>query len=102
MRMAGYALLLRLLRRDRIFRDRTNPMDMFSESEFISRYRLSKATTCMVIDELRDQLQRQTRRNHTVTPEEQVFVFLRFLATGQFYNSIGDLHGFSKATVIAV
>ena len=100
--MAGYVLMIRSLRRERVFRDRSNPFDIYGETEFTIRYRLSKSTAHLLIEEIRPQLQRQTRRNHAITPEEQVFAFLRFLASGNFYTSIGDLHGLSKASVCRI
>ena len=47
---------------------------------------------------MRPQLEHPTRRNSVISPDGQVFVFLRFLATGSFHSSIGDLHGVSKAS----
>lgn len=87
---------------ERLFRDRSNPFDHFSEVEFRQRYRLSKDCTFNLINNLRDNIKRNTSRSKSVSPELQVLVFLKFLASGQFYNSIGDLHGINSATVCRI
>lgn len=101
--MANYLLLQRAFRKERLFRDRTNPFDTFSDDEFRTRYRLSKNTTHHLIDEVRNTLRRGTMRSRPVAPEIQVLIFLRFLATGQFYTSLGDLHdGVNSGTVCRI
>lgn len=101
-RMAGYVLLLRALRRERVFRDRTNPFDVFSDTEFKLRFRMSKASVNLIINEIRGIIVHTTLRSKSISPEAQMFVFLRFLATGQFYTSVGDLHGVHASTVCRI
>lgn len=92
----------RALRRERLFRDRKNPFDIYSQEEFRTRYRLSKDCTQILINEVRNVLQPGTLRNNSVSPEIQLFIFLRFLASGQFYNALGDLHGVTAPTVCQI
>ena len=40
-----------------------------------------------------------TKRNHSVSTEEQLVVAPRFFASGSFLQVIGDTHGYDKATV---
>lgn len=100
--MAGYILLQRALRRERVFRDRSNPFDSFSDTEFRMRYRLSKNCTNNLINDIRIHIDPPTHRSNAASAEQQVLIFLRFLATGQFYNTVGDLHGFSSSTVCRI
>lgn len=102
--MAAYLFLAqqRLPRPERVFRDRTNPFDLYSPEAFRLRYRLKKETTQQLIEEVRANLVSETQRNKAISPELQVLVFLRFLASSQFYNSVGDLHGISSSSVCRI
>ena len=53
-------------------------------------------------DRLLDLLQPITNRNQSLPSQLQVFIFLRFLGNGSFYNSIGDIHGVSKGTTCRI
>ena len=41
-------------------------------------------------DLVRNDPERETRRNHALTVEQQVMITLRFLASGSFLQVIGD------------
>ena len=43
-----------------------------------------------------------TRRNHTISTEQQLLIALRFFASGSFLQVIGDTHGYDKATVARI
>lgn len=64
--MAGYVLLLRAFHRERVFRDRTNPFDKFSAAEFKLRYRMSKASVNLLINEIRGNIVHATLRSKSV------------------------------------
>ena len=42
----------RLFRRERVFRDRTNPFDVFDEREMLERYRFGKDDLWIINDEM--------------------------------------------------
>lgn len=88
----------RRLRRSRVFRDRTSPFDSYSEEAFRSRYRLSKATVMVIVEDVKDVLTCPTNRSHPVGVTLKVLVALRYLATGAFQKVNGDLHGISQKT----
>uniref|UniRef100_A0A8C5DIE3 Putative nuclease HARBI1 n=1 Tax=Gouania willdenowi TaxID=441366 RepID=A0A8C5DIE3_GOUWI len=51
---------------------------------------------------VRPELQRRTRRSHSMSVEEQVLIALRFYASGSFYQVVGDSIGVDKSTVSKV
>ena len=69
------------LARQRVFRDRLNPLDAYNEIEFRTRYRVTK---CMFIleEKLLTFLSRSTIRSHPIAPSTQLAAALQFLATG--------------------
>ena len=88
----------RALRRERVFRDRRNPLEL-SEPDIVAQYRLSWESIMMLCDLLNDELRRETERSKALSVQTQLFCTLRFLATGSFQQVVADLHGVSKASV---
>ena len=68
----------------RVFKDYQNPFELYDDDSFRNWYRLSKPTAVFVIDMLRDDLQRATKRNHAIPVHVQVLTTLRFYAVGMF------------------
>lgn len=92
----------RALRRDRVFRDRSNPYDCYTDVEFKTRYRFTKASTLLLTNLIRTQIVHPTHRNHSLSPEMQVLMCLRYCATSSFQLVCGDLFAVSKATACIV
>ena len=88
----------RAMNRERIFRDRTNPLEL-GDNEIIARYRLPRAEILDICDLLRPDLERDTLRTNALSVSTQVFATLRYLSTGSFQQVTGDLHGISKSSV---
>lgn len=80
------------LRRNRIFRDRLNPLDAYDDHELLYRYRMSRQTLMRVIDMVRDDIVHETQRSYALTPEQQTFAAIRYYATGSFQTVVGDSH----------
>ena len=93
---------LRGMRRERVFRDRTHPFDLYNDKEMYKKYRFDRDGVRQIIDILQDVLQQQTERNHALTPTQQVFVALRFYATGSVLDSSATIHGVSRPTTSRV
>uniref|UniRef100_A0A673IH05 DDE Tnp4 domain-containing protein n=1 Tax=Sinocyclocheilus rhinocerous TaxID=307959 RepID=A0A673IH05_9TELE len=53
----------RAFRRERVMRDRTNPLDIYGDRELIERFRFSRVELLELINELSPQLQHATDRN---------------------------------------
>lgn len=90
-------LLQRARRRERVFRDRLNPFDSYDDIDFVCRYRLRKRTVRIIIDRVEDEIISKYgySRPSDLTPPQQVFLFLRFAATGSFQRVVGDMGGIS-------
>ena len=53
----------RALRRERVFRDRTKPLDIYDDFELIDKYRFDRQSIMMICDMLQDDLESSTFRN---------------------------------------
>jgi hypothetical protein len=85
------------LRADRVFRDRLNPLEM-DEDDVRDRFRFRPPTIRWLCDLLRPDLERPTDCSSAIPVLYVVCIGLRFLATGGFLITVGDLAGVSKAT----
>ncbi|KAJ8302564.1 hypothetical protein KUTeg_018960 [Tegillarca granosa] len=85
----------RALRRERVFRDRTNLLDIYDDVELYYRFCLPRNRLINLINELGGELEHVTRRRRAIPVELQVIVALRFLSSGSFQNlvGIGYVHG---------
>ena len=54
---------IRALRRERVFRDRTKPLDIYDDFELIDKYRSDRQSIMMICDMLQDDLESSTFRN---------------------------------------
>ena len=86
------------MRRERIFRDRENPLDCLEDNALYVRYRFWRHELVEIVQELKPEIEHRTQRNHAVSSENQVLLALRFYATGAFQNLIGDSLGLHKST----
>nr|XP_022311005.1 putative nuclease HARBI1 [Crassostrea virginica] len=99
--MAAFLLLFeneRALRRERVFRDRGNPIDNFTDIELIARYRFPSRTILSLTDLVRDRVQHPTSRSHAIPALVQVLTTLRFLAKGDYLSEVADMHGISLSS----
>ena len=85
------------LRRPRVFRDRSNPLEDLEEEEIFERYRFRPETILYLIGLLPD-LSRPTRRNCPLPPLLQILLCLRFLASGAMHLLIGDSLSISRSS----
>ena len=75
----------------------------FTQEEWLSNFRVSKATFNYLCDELRPLLYRvDTVMRKALAVEKRVAITLWFLATGGDYRTIGHLFGVAKSTVCVV
>ena len=87
------------IRRNRIFRDRLNPLDAYNDIEIIRRYRLSRQLILDLYDQIGLELEPLTHRNHSIPGMLQIFCTLRFYACGSFQVVVGDGIGIHKSSV---
>ncbi|XP_063931798.1 putative nuclease HARBI1 [Zophobas morio] len=94
--------LLVVVDRVKVFRDRRNPFEIYSEAEFRDRYRFYKDTVRHIITLIEDNIAPMTLRNCSLSPADQLLIALRFYATGAFQILVGDDYGVHKSTVCRV
>ncbi|CAN7939602.1 unnamed protein product, partial [Ixodes hexagonus] len=83
-----YAVVM--MGRQRVFRDRLNPLEEFDEDALQQRFRFGRAGIMFLAETLRPDLERSTRRSCALSAEPQVSVALQFYATGNFLITAGD------------
>ena len=88
----------RALRRERVFRDRNNPLDSYDDTKMYRKYRFTRLGCIHLIDLFAEGLEHPTKRNKALPWYLQVFVYLRYYATGSLNDVVGELHGVSLAT----
>ncbi|XP_030849577.1 putative nuclease HARBI1 [Strongylocentrotus purpuratus] len=75
----------------------TLQLHIYNDYEFVKRYRLSKRTTLLVIDDIADNLRRL--RSDGIPVHIQLLTVLRFYAVGSFQLLHGDEIGLSQPTL---
>ncbi|XP_041458998.1 putative nuclease HARBI1 [Lytechinus variegatus] len=92
----------RALNRERVFRDRTNPLDVLNDRKMHKYYRFTRQGVMRIIDLIQDRIAPLTERSHSIDSRLQVFVALNFYATSDFYSSVQKEHGVSSASVCRI
>ena len=62
----------RELKRMRVFRDRKNPLDWLDDGEVIERYRLPRNFLIQLVELVKEDVERPTKRNHSLSALTQV------------------------------
>jgi len=89
-------------RRPRQFFRNDRLIDDIDAEECRRRYRFTPDNIDRLLGLVGHRLQRQTRRNHALTPRQCLCLALRFYATGAFLQIVGDSVGVDIATVSRV
>lgn len=84
--------------RPRVFKDRSNPLEELPADEVFRKYRFRPDTILFIVGMFFEDLVHPTLRNSPLPPLLQVLAALRFLATGSFYNLVGESLGVAKST----
>lgn len=93
-----FAIQHAAIRRERVFRDRLHPLDLYDDQQMFKLYRFTRQGCLHIIDRLEDRLAHQTARNHALPPSLQVFVALRYYATGSVMDDTRCIHGIHLST----
>ena len=70
----------RAMRRECIFRDRTNPLEIYDDLELIERFRFDRGTILQITQLLQDDLESSNFRDKAIPPLIKVLISLRFFA----------------------
>lgn len=81
------------MRRQRVLRDNTNPLDWYSDQEFYQRFRFNKKGLLALTQLLEDDLRIKRNRPDCIPPLWSILIALRFFATGSHEIVIGDTMG---------
>ena len=65
------------MRRECIFRDRTNPLEIYDDLELIERLRFDRRTILQITQLLQDDLDSSTFRNKAIPPLIKILISLR-------------------------
>ncbi|XP_025099687.1 putative nuclease HARBI1 [Pomacea canaliculata] len=87
----------RILRRERVFRDRINPIDKYDDAELLCKFRFSRQHILDLTDVVEKQLVHANRVG-ALPPVLQVCLALRFYAIGSFQSACGELLNVSQPT----
>ena len=77
---------------------RVNYFETLSEEEFRMRFRLSKNTSRVILEQIRGRISSRTNRNRAITAEVKLLLALRFYASGSMLLAMADFTGVSKAS----
>ena len=90
------------LRRERSFRNRVNPLELYATNELYDRFRFTRHGIAFLANLIQGALRNQTERSFAVPPIIKLLLTLRFLATGSFQIVLGDDCGISQPTVSSI
>ncbi|XP_069109344.1 putative nuclease HARBI1 [Argopecten irradians] len=93
---------VRALRRERIFRDRFDPLQNYDGFELYQRFRFDREGILFINDIVKDYIAPATGRNHSLPSFLQVLLALRFYATGKMQLCSGDNFNVDQSTVSRV
>jgi hypothetical protein len=65
------------MRRERLFLDRQNPLEIYDDIDLLKKYRLPRVQIIQLVEMLAPGLQRITNRNNPLPPLIQVLTALR-------------------------
>ncbi|KAL7405376.1 hypothetical protein ABVT39_028106 [Epinephelus coioides] len=88
--------------RQRMYVERTKPLEQYTTEELYARFRFGKADIEYLVSLLRPKLQHRTQRSHGLSVEDQILIDLGFYACGTFYQVVGDYMGVAKSAVCDV
>lgn len=87
------------LRKERVFRDRYDPLDNWTDEELLKQCRFDRASILFICDLLKDPLEHKTKRNHALPLHLQVILSLRYFATGSMQSVLGNIIHVEQCTV---
>ena len=88
----------RNVRRNRVFRDRKNPLDMYDDVELYEKFTFRRHDIVTIVDELLDDLEYPDKRQGSLPATLQAIVALWVYATGCFQNLVADTIGIDQST----
>ncbi|KOB71739.1 Uncharacterized protein OBRU01_13271, partial [Operophtera brumata] len=81
---------------------RTELFDSLDEIKFVRRFRLTKGTTAILLQQIETHLRYRIDRVAAITPVNQLLCALRFYATGSQLITCGDMIGVHESTACRI
>ena len=97
--LAGFAPCFVAGRKQKHFRFRDEFVHNITDDDFVKRYRFKRETMEFISDVVSEDVERGTKRNKALSPFSQVLIFLRYVASGSFFEVVGDTIAVEKSTV---
>ena len=95
---AAYVFMRRRARRrERVFRDRTHPLEKYNDLVY-KKFRFHRQFIFELAEEESQDIEFSLPRKGSITPVLQVCLALHFSATGSFQNVVGELIGVDQST----
>lgn len=86
----------------RMIKDRANPFEYLSCSDFVAQFGISKESCIKLIDLFNEELSFDSKRCHAIPPHLRILVTLGFYTTGFFQTTVGDPMQMKKSTVCKI
>ena len=77
-------------RRQRLFKDRTNPLEYLDDEQLLQKYRFNRGGILFIVEVLTDRLGRATNRCNAIPVLLQVLASLYYMACGSFQRVVAD------------
>jgi hypothetical protein len=86
----------------KIYRERRNPLQSYSEEEFRERFHFRRQTAAEIINRVAHILEPESSHNNALSPDIQFLIALRFLSCSTFQGVCADLFNVHRTTVSRV
>ena len=100
--MSLLLLAARDLRRQKVLRDRLEPLQRYDDTELRNLFRFERRSIVTLIDLIEESLIRRTNRNRSLSPSLQVCITLSYLGSASFQQILAAWVGIDQATVSKV
>ena len=89
----------RLIRRAPVLRDRSNPFELYDDTGFLFRYRITRDMAIDVLGALEGRLDAIQHKASSIPPMIQLLVTLQFYGSGTFLRNDADIFGIHISSV---
>ncbi|KAJ8911537.1 hypothetical protein NQ315_012790 [Exocentrus adspersus] len=93
---------MHIIRKAKIYRRREDNLNKFDELEFFRRFRITKRTFSILLEQIEHNIQPATNRSGSIKAVSQLLLTLRFYATGSMQRTASDFAGVSVASVCRI
>ncbi|CAH2003194.1 unnamed protein product [Acanthoscelides obtectus] len=81
------------IRKTKVYRKRDDYFTKFDELEFFQRFRLTKRTCLVLLEQIKNSIQLETNRGGSIQAKTKLLLTVRFYATGNMLRPVADFAG---------